>query len=196
MGRRKKEQIKMPWDRIPGETATEYAKFCKFRDMNTTDKTPKERTIAKLAQELNFSYDRLRRISAKNKWMDRTAEYDSYLDSIIREKNEEEIVKMRKNHALIASQMIKKATQRLLTMAEDDIAASDVVRLIDVGVKIERLSRGEATENTKISSEGTITHQGEVKVKNTDGINLAILTNEELQDFERLLEKLHPNATA
>jgi hypothetical protein len=98
---------------------------------------------------------------------------------------------MRKNHALLASQMIKKAAKRLLTIPEEEITATDIVRLVDVGVKIERLSRGESTENKQISGEAKITHQGEVKVRSPGDLNLSSLSDEELVELEQLLEKLH-----
>ncbi len=191
MGKRKQPEPANSWDRIPGETPREYQKFCAYRDMNTADKPIRTRSMAKLAKEIEFSYDHLRKISVKNEWVSRCADYDAYLDEKAREQNEAEIIKMRKNHALLASQMISKAAKRLLTISEEEITATDIVRLVDVGVKIERLSRGESTENKQISGEAKITHQGEVKVKSQGDLNLSRLSDEELSEFEQLLEKLH-----
>ena len=81
--------------------------------------------------------------------------------------------------------------KRLLTMPEEEITAADLVRLVDVGVKIERLSRGESTENRQISGEAKVVHQGEVTVKNPDNLDLSRLSDEELTELEQLLEKLH-----
>ena len=96
---------------------------------------------------------------------------------------------MRENHALLASQMIKKATKRLLTMDEKLISASDLVRLADVGVKIERLSRGESTENQNVS--GAVSHKGTVKVSVETQHDLSSLSDEELNQLEQLLGKVH-----
>lgn len=191
MGKRKEPEAANSWDRIPGETPREYQKFCAYRDMNTAEKPIRTRSMAKLAKEISFSQDHLRKLSAKNDWVKRCAAYDAYLDELAREKNEAEIIDMRKNHALLASQMIKKAAKRLLTISEEEITATDIVRLVDVGVKIERLSRGESTENKQISGEAKITHQGEVTVKNPGDMNLSSLSDEELSELEQLLEKLH-----
>ena len=109
---------------------------------------------------MGLSLDHLKKLSTKNDWVSRAAAYDAYLDELAREQNEAEIIKMRKNHALLASQMITKAAKRLLTMPEEEITAADLVRLVDVGVKIERLSRGESTENRQISGEAKVVHQG------------------------------------
>ena len=189
MGKRK--QNVYPWERIPGETSREYQKFCAYRDMNSSDKPIRKRSLQRLAKELGLSLDHLKKLSAKNDWVSRAAAYDEYLDELAREQNEAEIIKMRKNHALLASQMITKAAKRLLTMPEEEITAADLVRLVDVGVKIERLSRGESTENRQISGEAKVIHQGEVTVKNPMSLDLSRLSDEELSNLEQLLEKLH-----
>lgn len=193
MAKKKPIEPENLWDRIPGETPREYQKFCAFRDMISEDKDlrSRRRSIPKLCEQIGFSVDHLRKLSAKNDWINRAAAYDAYLDEQIREQNEADIIKMKKDHALLASQMIKKAAKRLLTIPEEEIAASDIVRLVDVGVKIERLSRGESTENRQISGETKVTHQGEVKVRNPGDLNLSSLSDEELVELEQLLEKLH-----
>jgi hypothetical protein len=191
MAKRKEPEQESMWDRMPGETPREYQKFCAYRDMNTAEKPIRTRSMAKLAKDIGFSQDHLRKISAKNEWVSRCAAYDAHLDEKAREQNEVDIMEMRKNHALLASQMIKKAAKRLLTITEDEITATDIVRLVDVGVKIERLSRGESTENKQISGEAKITHQGEVTVRSPGDLNLSSLSDKELTELEQLLEKLH-----
>lgn len=133
------------WDRMPGETPREYQKFCAYRDMNTSDKLIRTRSLGKLAKEIGFSLDHLKKLSVKNDWVNRCAAYDAHLDEMVRMKIEEEIIEMRKYHALLANQMIKKAAKRLLTIPEEEITANDIVRLVDAGVKIERLSRAKPT---------------------------------------------------
>ena len=62
-------------------------------------------------------------------------------------KNTANIVKMHEKHAAIAEQMLRKATHRLLTLADEDVDANAVVRMVDIGVKVERLS-GESPRRT------------------------------------------------
>lgn len=187
----------LPWERIPGESPLEYRKFCAYRDMMSADKAARARSLTKLAEEMKVSAQYLKQVSRKNNWVSRCEEYDAYLDEKARQQCEAEIIEMRKNHALLASQMLKKAAKRLLTISEEEITVADIVRMVDVGVKIERLSRGEPTENQKVSGETRITHSGEVALKR-DGefINFSNLSDEELEDFERLLVKLHPAESA
>ena len=47
------------------------------------------------------------------------------------------------------------------------------------------MSRGESTENQ------AVTHSGEVEVKQEAPLDLSGLSNEELDQFERLLEKIN-----
>jgi hypothetical protein len=178
------------WERMTGESAKQYERFCKYRDMKHLTPTS-NRSLRKLAKELGIRRQTIEELSVKFNWVARAEAYDLDLARQIREQNEAEIMEMRKNHALLASQMIKKAAKRLLTMPEEEITASDIVRLVDVGVKIERLSRGESTENKQISGEAKITHQGEVKVRSPGDLNLSSLSDEELLELEQLLEKLH-----
>lgn len=123
--------------------------------------------------------------------MSRCEDYDAYVDEKARQQCEAEIIEMRKNHALLASQMLKKAAKRLLTIPEDEITVTDIVRMVDVGVKIERLSRGEPTKNQRVSGETKVTHGGEITLKRAGDLNLSSLSDEELANLEGLLEKLH-----
>ena len=74
----------------------------------------------------------------------------------------------------------------LLTIPDADIDANAVVRMVDIGVKVERLSRGEPTENR------TVTHGGALEVENTQRADLSALSDEELNQLAGLLEKSSP----
>jgi len=185
-------ELGLPWERQAGETPLEYRKFCAYRDMRPADKIAKPRSLQELAGEMKVSLQHLKVVSRKNNWVSRCEEYDAYIDEKARAQCETEIIEMRKNHALLASQMLKKAAKRLLTISEEEITAADIVRMVDVGVKIERLSRGEPTDNQRVSGETKITHGGEIRVKNTSDLNLSSLSDKELADLEGILEKLHP----
>jgi hypothetical protein len=130
--------------------------------------------------------------STKYNWVERCEAYDIEIERQNREQQEQAILKMNKDHADLAAQMVRKAAKRLLTIPEEELSAADIVRLVDVGVKIERLSRGESTENKQISGEATMNHKGAVTVKATNELNLSDLSDEELAQLEGLLDKLHP----
>lgn len=189
------------WERMLGESAKQYEKFCAYRDMRYSMPSNgselaefdicKKRSIRVLAKTIGISHKPLEPLSTKFHWVERCEAYDTYMLERIRLKNEADIIAMKRRHAGIASRMILKATQRLLTIPEDEISASEIVRLVDIGVKIERLSRGESTEKQEISGEAKIHHSGEFSVKSSLDLDLSKLSDEELGQLEQLLVKLH-----
>ena len=205
MAKAKSSQHREIWDRLPGESATQYDRFCRYRDMRYTGadgrkldgiQSPfRKRNLRGLAEEMGIKrYMTLGDASTKYNWVERCEAYDAEIERQNREQQEQAILKMNKDHADLAAQMVRKAAKRLLTIPEEELSAADIVRLVDVGVKIERLSRGESTENKQISGEATMNHKGAVTVKATNELNLSELSDEELSQLEGLLEKLHPES--
>ena len=204
----KDQQDRELWEQQPGESGTLFAHFVFYRDMRypkvtrqvkdedgkikkTTGDTVmdgtvpyEKRSLRKTAEALGMNKRTIANQSAKWDWVRRCEAYDAHVDRMNREANEAAIRKMKQDHALLAQQMIRKATRRLLTMPDDEISAAELSRIVDVGVKVERLSRGESTENQ------AVTHTGEVEVKRDAPLDLSGLSNEELDQFERLLEKI------
>lgn len=186
-----------PWERLPGETARQYECFCAYRDMRYLEKPKKpggvvrpdftvRRSIRGLAEQMGVTRKSLEPMSAKFDWVARAEEYDSYILDCVAAQNTAQIVKMHEKHAAIAEQMLRKATSRLLTIPDADIDANAVVRMVDIGVKVERLSRGEPTENR------TVTHGGALEVDSTQRADLSALSDEELNQLAGLLEKSSP----
>ena len=204
----KDQQDRELWEQQPGESGTLFAHFVFYRDMRypkvtrqvkdedgkikkTTTETVmdgtvpyEKRSLRKTAEAMGMNKRTIANQSAKWDWVRRCEAYDAHVDRMNREANEAAIRKMKQDHALLAQQMIRKATRRLLTMPDDEISAAELARIVDVGVKVERLSRGESTENQ------AVTHTGEVEVKRDAPLDLSGLSNEELDQFERLLEKI------
>lgn len=200
----KDQQDRELWEQQPGESGTLFAHFVVYRDMRypkvtrpaqgTKPETTEtvmdgtvpyvKRSLRKTAEALGMNKRTIANQSTEWDWVKRCEAYDAYVDRTIREANEAAIRKMKQEHALLAQQMIRKATRRLLSMPEEEISAAELARMVDVGVKVERLSRGESTENQ------AVTHSGEVEVKRDAPLDLSGLSNEELDQFERLLEKI------
>ena len=195
------------WEMLPTENTEQYAKFAAYRDMAyqgqpesidqkgniTYARRTGKRSIRGLAKTLNLQSARpLELLSVKFDWISRCEAYDKDLDRRSREAQEEAVIKMREDHALLGAQMIRKATKRLLTMQENEITAGDLIRMADIGVKIERLSRGQSTENQNIS--GSLAHNGTVKVDISTQANLKDLSDEELAQLEQLLGKISPKS--
>lgn len=126
-----------PWERQPEETVKAYAAFCVYRDLGP------ERSLAKAGAVLGKNPGGLEEWSSKNDWVKRSAAWDAEQDRIARQAQLDEIVKMRKRHAKLASDMLTKAAKALDKIPEEEIKASDLSRMVDVASKLERLSRGD-----------------------------------------------------
>ncbi len=176
------ENITNPWDKCPKESLRAYQHFRAYRDMLNDDPF-KRRNLAELAKQLNLSVGYFQNLSKKHKWTNRASAYDVYLDKQFMVQHELNAIKMRKEHAWLASAVIKRMVDRVSNLLDEEISASDIARLMDVGVKVERLSRGEFTENRQIHGKMEITHQ--------EKINFSKLSDGELVEFEKLLAKLH-----
>lgn len=197
MAKRESREVEV-WERRADlkETPKAYERFCAYRDMERP--LPRStRSLKECAKALGVSCSNLEQLSVKYQWVARARAYDDYMERRVREENEAEIIDMKRKHALLAQSLLAKATKRLLTLPEDEIGAKDIVMMVDTGVKVERLSRGESTENKQVRGDirnnikGEIQqhHNGAVAVTESP-IDLTKLTEEELDDLERLCAKV------
>lgn len=128
------------WERQQGETPRAYEAFAVYRDMGAN------RSINKTAQQLTKNRTTIAEWSSKYEWVKRVAAWDAEQDRIARQQQVEDIKKMRKRHADLATAMLVKAAKALQRIPDDDIKASDVSRMVETASKLERLSRGDTSE--------------------------------------------------
>ena len=97
---------------------------------------------------------------------------------------------MHELHAKLGVQLLNKATRGLLALQDKELSAQDIARLADVGVKIERMSRGDSAESIAVNTKATVEHSGSLEM--SGGIpDMSDLTDEELENLEQILGKLH-----
>lgn len=189
----KKKDTPELWERQEDESMQHYLKFCKYRDMpyGTDGKEPEKRSLRKLAELLGYkTKSGLEILSSKNNWVERATAYDVYMTELERFKNEQEIKKMHDLHAKLGVQLLNKATRGLLVLDDKELSAQDIARLADVGVKIERLSRGDAAETIALNTKASVQHGGSVEL--TGAIpDMSDLSDQELENLEQILGKLH-----
>lgn len=149
------DEEKQVWDRQPHETSRAYELFCAYRDM------PPKRSLTKLSHGTKGAphVNRLKRLSTRWNWVERCKQYDDYLEYQDRLQQEKERREMHKRHAKIAvlgQNIVVREMESLLAKAQKDdrMTASDVARLMDVTVKVERLARGEPTDSHEVSGPG------------------------------------------
>ncbi len=193
MAEKKKKDAPELWERQGGESLQHYQKFCRYRDMpyGSQEREPEKRSIRKLSELLGMkSKSSLEQLSTRHNWSERAAAYDVYMAELDRFRNEQEIRKMRELHAKLGVQLLNKATRGLLALPDKELSAQDIARLADVGVKIERLSRGDAAEKISLTTRATVEHSGSVEL--TGAIpDMSQLSDQELESLEQILGKLH-----
>lgn len=132
-----KDNTPKPWELQPEETSRAYEAFCIYRDLGP------RRSMRETAEKLGKSQGLMEGWSTKYKWGERATAWDNEQDRIARKSQLEEIKKMRKRHADIASAMLVKAARALQRIPDDEIKAGDVSRMVETASKLERLSRGD-----------------------------------------------------
>lgn len=159
------------WERQPGETPKAFSQFVVYLQMGRV------RTLAKTAQTLTRSAGHIRNVAAEKDWVRRADAWDVEQDRLW--ELEQAIARraMAKRHAAVAANIVGKVATRLQGMTEEDVKELNpqaLMRMLEVGAKLERQARGEPTEL--------------VRVDGRDGgpVELALLTEEERQ--QRMLE--------
>jgi hypothetical protein len=117
------------------------------------------RSLRKLAADAKTT-SKLRQLqhwSSRWKWVERCQKYDDYLEYEDRLQQEKERREMHKRHAKIAvlgQNVVVKGIEKLLADLEQgnrNPTASDLGRLLDVAVRVERLARGEPSDSHEVA---------------------------------------------
>lgn len=191
MGRKTNEPSKL-WERQPGEGPQAFKAFAAYRDSGIGGQ---RRSLTKTAQSLKksdgtpYSDGTLKQWSWKHNWQERVDAFDEYMDKQMQDELRKGRAAMLKNHVDIAQAMLVKALKGLQKIPPEELTAQDIARMVDIAAKLERISRGEATERT----EGKQTIAGDVRteaVLEMQNIDLSVLTNGELDQLGELVGKL------
>jgi hypothetical protein len=143
-----------PWDRQPGEGGRAFAAFRIYRDLG-----PVDRSLALVAQATGKSLTWMKEWSRRNRWVGRAAAWDAENQRLSRAQHTKGLEEMARRQALIGQLAQQRAWQRLTAMTDEDVMAmspSEAVRLIESGVRIERLSRGESNIAGRLPGVGPI----------------------------------------
>ena len=133
-----------PWEMLPTETTKAWAAFVAYRDMGPS------RSHQKVSQLLGKTSNALVFWSTDNHWVERARAWDAHLDARHRAQMLSEVEQMTHNHATIARAMTSKASQRLVKIDPDDLTPDNVTRMVETGIRLERLSHGLSTDNVAL----------------------------------------------
>ena len=145
------KRICEPWYRQPGEGAKAYQAFVIFRDMGP------DRVVADVAKAMGrASAAMIYKWSAQNNWQERVRQYENHLQKVATKAAEKARTEMLARHANEAMLMQQIALQKLREVNPETVTVGDAVKMVDVAVKVERLARGEPTENVKEETSGEV----------------------------------------
>jgi hypothetical protein len=152
-----KDIIEIPeWERQPFDGSRTYLYFCVYRDMD-----PLERSIKKTAEETKRSLGMLWNISSRWDWAKRAEAYDLHMQRLKLAAYEQARIEMAERQAKEGMTLQSVAMGGIRDLIDErgqvkaNLTPTEIVRLLETGVRIERLARGESTENVdeKISGE-------------------------------------------
>lgn len=181
---RKSEVEPLPYERQPYETKKQFEAFKVYRDMGF------DRSIREVARTLNKSASMIGRWSSANNWVERVKQYDVDMDRKEIIENLKKRKEMVKRHAQTSKLFQQKILERIQRLNPAELSPNDLARWFEIAVKIERLSMGETTENH--AQEITGKDGGPIETSHTEQLDLSNLTDEELAQLERIIEKTSP----
>lgn len=129
------------WEQLDNEDPRRFEAFLVYREMGLS------RSLKKVANVIGRSRSWTERSASANEWLLRARAYDREVDRIRLAANAEAQVEMILRHARLGQEVVALAHDALKRLDVDSLKASDVVRLLELGVKTERLSRGAPTEH-------------------------------------------------
>lgn len=181
-----------PWERQPGEGPQAFACFAAYRDSGAGGRRRSIKTTAESLTKRDgrpYSYGTLRYWSQKYGWKARADAFDREMDREAQDELRRGRTAMLKSHVGIARAMLAKASRALEGIPDAEITAQDVARLVDTASKLERISRGEATERTEGRQElaGGLRAEASLSVGAPD---LSRLSDGELESLGEILGKL------
>jgi len=140
----------MEWERQKGEGKKAYQAFTAYLQMGT------KRSHAKVAAQLRKSTALMNRWSRRWSWVARVEAWEAEQERIEREEWEKQCRGMAKRHANAALLFQQKALHKLAQLNPDELSPGDLIKWMVEAAKLERLSRGESTENVKQEVAGKV----------------------------------------
>ena len=128
------------WERQPTESAQAFEAFALYRDMGVN------RSIRKVARNLNKAVTTLAEWSTKNEWVKRAAAWDAEQDRIARNELAAEMAATRKRQRKQAQRMQEKGMELLESISIGDAKLSEIVSLLKAGMEQERIAIGDVGE--------------------------------------------------
>jgi len=138
------------WEKLIGETSLAYAAFCAFRDLGA------ERSIRKAVETAETDknkwdkrYNVWRNWAAQNRWRERAADYDRYLEKLKQGELRKTIEAQGEKHREVTGKMLEVVKKKLDTMNPEDLAQGNVTDWVQTAIRAEREAAGLITSSGK-----------------------------------------------
>ncbi|MER6076965.1 hypothetical protein [Streptomyces sp. NPDC001833] len=124
------------WERQPSESAAAWEAFACYRDLGLS------RSIGKVAERLAKSRTLIERWSTTHRWVPRTEAWDREQDRLWRAERQQAARDVARRHARLASAAQSKIVSQLQQLDPARLSPSDVIRWLEVTIRIERQAYG------------------------------------------------------
>lgn len=140
------------WDHQQNESPKSFGRFALYRDMGT------DRSLRKLAKDLDLNLSTLAEISKRDNWQERAAAFDAYIDKASQFNQLSHLKAMKSRQialALKAQEFAQKGLEILMRSFDDErinnIRPEGLSRLLEIGCRLERLNRDQPEQSMEVS---------------------------------------------
>ncbi|WP_327375826.1 hypothetical protein OG393_18810 [Streptomyces sp. NBC_01216] len=124
------------WERQSGESSAAWEAFACYRDLGLS------RSIGKVAERLAKSRTLIERWSTSHRWVLRAEAWDREQDRLWRAERHQAACEVARRHARLASAAQSKIVAQLQQLDPSRLSPSDVIRWLEVTIRIERQAYG------------------------------------------------------
>ncbi|MEV0735478.1 hypothetical protein AB0I51_05810 [Streptomyces sp. NPDC050549] len=139
------------WERQPGESTAAWEAFACYRDLGLS------RSIGKVAERLSKSRTLIERWSTAHRWVLRAEAWDREQDRLWRAEQRQAAREVARRHARLASAAQSKIVVQLQQLDPSRLSPSDVIRWLEVTIRIERQAYGMDLAEAAARTTGTET---------------------------------------
>lgn len=158
-----------PWEQLPNESSAAFEAFVVYRDSHP-------RSLRKVCDSLDKSKSLIESWSREHNWVSRAQKWNAELDNKSQQVQIEEVAEMKRRQIKMAIEMQQIASDAFKLLREGlslkAISADNMVRMADIGAKLERLNRDEPNS-----------------IRRVQEMDFSGLTTEEMLQLRELLQK-------
>jgi hypothetical protein len=140
------------WDQQLNESPKSFSRFALYRDMGA------ERSLRKLADDVDLNLSTVAELSKKYRWQERAAAFDAYIDQASQFSQLTHLKAMKRRQidlALKAQELAQKGLEMLTRNIEEkginNLRPEGLSRLLDIGCRLERLNRDQPEQTMEVA---------------------------------------------